>query len=115
MFAPKAANLQKNAASALAPQRSTTVGHRFGHNLVEQTLFLQRTILNQTTLQPLASHASSPNGNEFRDDSKGDAAPENTIGRESSRGISWDFTKIPLFAANRPNQFQMPSLVAALP
>jgi hypothetical protein len=110
MFAPKVAKPTTKAASKPAPVR-----HRLGHDMVEQTLLLQRTMGNQATLRALAQRALSLTGNELRDNFNRDVAAEDTIAREPSRRASWDFSKIPVFPANRPNQLQAPSLVAGPP
>lgn len=58
MFTPNVAQSQMKASesptSRLTPQRLTPVGHRPGHDSVEQVLFLQRTIGNQATLGLMA-------------------------------------------------------------
>jgi hypothetical protein len=58
VFAPRVARSKSKAAkistSRLVPHRATLVGHRPGHDPVEQTLFLQRAIGNQATLRLLA-------------------------------------------------------------
>jgi hypothetical protein len=67
VFAPKIAKPQTKAAegstSRLAPQRAMCVGHRLGHDPVEQALFLQRVIGNQGTLRLLARRNSALPGN----------------------------------------------------
>ncbi|SEF14961.1 protein of unknown function [Rhizobiales bacterium GAS191] len=82
MFAPKVARTQTKAraipTSKMEPRRSTLAGHRLGHDLVEQALFLQRTIGNQATLRLLAQRTSSPT-RQGLDSSQERTAPE--IGR----------------------------------
>jgi hypothetical protein len=109
MFAPKVAKAQTKAAenprSTLAPQRSTLAGHRLGHDPVEHALFLQRTIGNQATLRLLARQTSTPtvsNPPSYCEQEGG--ATENTTARETSRGASWDFSKIPLFPPDRASR-----------
>ena len=66
MFASKVAKPQKNAVesptSELTDQHSTLGWHRLGHDPVEPTLALQRTIGNQATLGFLAHQAPRPAG-----------------------------------------------------
>lgn len=101
MFTPKVAKPQTrtaaSSASNLARQRSTLVGHRFGHDPVEQALFLQRTIGNQATLRLLAQQTSRQQG----------SATEHT----TSRGASWDFSKIPLFPPERQGSSPQPNII----
>src|SRR6516225_2014958 len=99
MFAPKVAKAATKAAEnpRSTPWRSLA-GHRFGHDPVEQALFLQRTIGNQATLRLFALQTSKPAVSNPPSDYKQEGgATENTMARETSRGASWDFTKIPLF------------------
>ena len=104
MFAPKVPKAQTKAtekSSSKMPQRSTVLGHRLGHDPVEQALFLQRTIGNQATLRLLAQQTSRQQG----------SATENTMTGETPRGASWDFSKIPLFPPDRQGSSPQPSII----
>ena len=104
MFAPKVPKAQTKAiekSSSKMPQQSTILGHRLGHHPVEQALFLQRTIGNQATLRLLAQQTSRQQG----------SATENTMTGETSRGASWDFSKIPLFPPKRQGSSPQPSII----
>ena len=101
MFAPKVPKAQTKAlenSSRKMPQQSTLLGHRLGHNPVEQELFLQHTIWNQATLRLPAQQTSRQQG----------GATENTMTGEPSRGASWDFSKIPLFRPARAGRGSSP-------
>jgi len=64
VFAPKVAKPRMRAAggstSRLPPWPSALVGHRLGHDPIEQAAFLQRTIGNQAILRILAQQTSHP-------------------------------------------------------
>jgi len=110
MFAPKVVKAQTNAlegqTNKLAPQPSTLVARPFGGGAAEQAHILQRSIGNQPTLRLLSQRASSQTGKGVDDDSEQEAAPENMTARATARGVSWDFSKIPIFPPDRPNQPQ---------
>lgn len=116
MFAPKLPKSQTKAAEPstdrLAPQRSTLMGHRFGQNPVEQARFLQRTIGNQTTFRLFAKRTFSLTENRPSGDHEHKADPATEW---ATRGVSWDFSKIPLFPPDRPAQAQARPLLRALP
>src|ERR1017187_8031050 len=107
MFALRLAKAQTKAGASstiqLAPQRSTFAARPFGGSAVAQAHMLQRSIGNQATLRLLAQRASSLTGNELHGDHYQDSAPENKTARETLRGPSWDFSKIPIFPPYRPN------------
>jgi hypothetical protein len=98
MFAPKIAKPQTKTAadsSSLVRPRWTLAAQR--HSLAEQALFLQRTIGNQATLRLLSPLARSLTGNEphGHNEQKADLASA------APPGVSWDFSKIPLFPSDR--------------
>ncbi len=105
MFAPKVAKPQTKTAEGRTTRPTTRysalVGRRLSHDPVEQALFLQRTIGNQATLRLLAQQTSRQQG----------SATENTMTGESSRGASWDFSKIPLFPPERQRSSPQPSII----
>jgi hypothetical protein len=117
MFAPKVAKTPTKAADnprrSRAPQQSTLAGRRLGHDPVEQALFLQRTIGNQATLRLLAQQTSRPAVRDPRGDYQQGGATENTMTGETSRGASWDFSKIPLFPPNWASRgsYPQPSII----
>jgi Domain of unknown function (DUF4157) len=101
VFAPKIAKPQtkatKDPTSRLALEQSMLAGHGYRRGPIEQALLLQRTIGNQATLPLLAQRASRP---------------DREIGLESMaisserRGLSWDFSKIPVSPPERASQAQ---------
>jgi hypothetical protein len=106
MFAPKVPKAQTTAlenSSSKMPQRSPLFGHRLGHDPVALPLFLQRTIGNQATLRLLAKQTLSQHGD----------ATENAMTGETSRGASWDFSKIRLFPPDRASRglSPLPSII----
>lgn len=76
---------------------------------------LQRTIGNQATLRFLAQRAASLIGNEPASGHEHEADPENMTAREATRGIAWDFSKIPTLPLGRPNVHQPGPPLTALP
>ena len=100
MFAPKVAKPQtkatENPTSRLALERSTPAGHRYGRDPIPQALFLQRAIGNQATSRLLAQ-ASRPDR---------EMGLENMAIPREGRGLSRDFSKIPLFSPERVSQAQ---------
>lgn len=87
MFAPEKAKAQTKASDSptrkLVPQCSTLVARPLGGGAVEQARMLQAK-------GPAQRHEQG-------------AAPENMTAPEAPRGLSWDFSKIPIFPPNRPN------------
>jgi hypothetical protein len=71
---------------------------------------LQRGIGNQTTLRPLAQRGFSPNRKEAGGYHRQEAAePENTNALGTTPGVSWDFSKIPIFPPDRASRSQSSS------
>lgn len=87
MVAPEKAKAQTKASDSptrkLVPQCSTLVARPLGGGAVEQARMLQAK-------GPAQRHEQG-------------AAPENMTAPEAPRGLSWDFSKIPIFPPNRPN------------
>lgn len=92
MFAPKAAKPQMKAA-----EEST-----LGHNPVKDVLFLQPTIGNQAALRLLARRDPSVTGREPWRQNEQEADPAT----RTTPGLSWDFSKVPIFPPNRVNQVE---------
>jgi hypothetical protein len=90
----------------LAPYRSTLAARPFGGGAVEQARILQGTIGNQATPRYLTQRLSNPPANASAERHKQEAAPENMMSREAPRGLSWDFSKIPVFVPDQPNRDQ---------
>ncbi len=113
MFAPKIAKPQMKATesstSKLAPSQSALVGHRLGHDPVEQALFLRRKIGNQATLRLLARRGLSLTGSEPRSLDEQEADPASG----TTPGISWDFSMIPVFPPEGASRDQPTPLAAA--
>jgi hypothetical protein len=116
MFAPKVAKPQTNAAerptSKPAPRHSTLAARPFGGGPVEQAHMLQRSIGNQAMLPRLSQRTSSLTANESHGDHEREMNPEGTMAREVPRGISWDFSEIPVFPLDRANRTDASSSVA---
>ena len=112
MFAPKIAKPQTKPAShsrsSLPPPRSTLMAQR--HDPAEQTLLFKRAIGDQATLRLLASRTLSLARNGSSCDHEQEALAEYTTARKAPSGISWDFSKSPLFPGDRTNWSQ-PSLL----
>ena len=107
MFASKVAKPQTNAAktNSLARQHQTRAAQRPARDpvAVEPALMLQRSIGNQATLRFLAPRVSSPRGPHEQE-----ADPASLTARGATPGVSWDFSKIPIFASNRADRLQTP-------
>jgi hypothetical protein len=112
MFAPPVAKVQTKAAASptnrLAPQRSTLVPRRFGDGAVEQVHVLQRSIGNQATLRLLSQRARNLTENEPYRDNEQEADPASLTARAATPGVSWDFSKIPLFPPERASRSPAP-------
>ena len=110
MFAPQVAKAQTKPASSptskLVPQRSTLAARPFGHGMVEQAHMLQQSISNQASLRLLAQRATSLTGDKRDGDCEQEIAPENMTALEAPRGVSWDFSRIPLFPVDRASDSQ---------
>jgi hypothetical protein len=119
VFAPKVAKAHAKAAESptgkLAPQHSVFGTRPFGGSTVEQAHFLQRTIGNQATLRLMAQQTSSLTGNESYGDHELEMNPEGMIARDAPRGVSRDFSKIPLFPPDQVNRPQAAFPPSALP
>src|SRR5262245_2370505 len=111
MFAPPVA---KPKAKAAAPSKNTSPLHRaapFGHRLddggAEYLHILQRSIGNQAVLRLLRRQGLIENKH---GDPGQDIGPESVRGEGGSRGLAWDFSKIPPFPPERMSgEFQSPS------
>jgi hypothetical protein len=120
MFAPKVARAQtkvaENPASKMSSRRSTSTGHRLGHDPVEQVLFLQRTIGNQATQRLLARQTSSPAGSVPVRGHEQKVTTATVRAQElSPRVTSWNLGKIPLFPPERTGRAQPLSVRSAQP
>jgi hypothetical protein len=108
VFAPKIAKPQTKAAegptSRLAPQPST-----LGHDPVEQVLFLG----NRAALRGLARRDSARPGNGRNCGMEQQSVGENTPIETAPRGVSWDFSKTPVFPPERASRTP-PSFSAAV-
>lgn len=119
MFAsPLAKSKTKAAASAignLPHQRSTLLAHRPSHDAFEQANMLQRSIGNQASLRLLSQRTSSLTDNQPGGDHEQEADLENMTAQEATRGVAWDFSKIPIFPPNQLSGPQTPSPFSAPP
>lgn len=119
MFAPKIAKAPTKAPDSstlkLAPQPSTLGARPSGGGAVEQARMLQRTIGNQATLRYLTQRLSNLPTKGPAEQHEQEAAPENMTARETRRGLSWDFSKVPVFAPDRAYRPHPSSPLAATP
>jgi len=110
MFAPKVAKPQTKAAES---STSKLTIHR-------STQTLRRSVGNQPTLRPLARLATSLTGIEPRDRNAQEAAMASPAAEAAAAGLSWDFSKIPLFppdhdsAQNQQGRESAPPIVHAV-
>jgi Domain of unknown function (DUF4157) len=103
MFASKVHKTQTKALEnsfSEMPERSPLLSHRLGHDPFEQALFLQRTIENQAILRPMSEQTSRQRG-----------GAENKITGETSRGASWDLSKIPVFPPDGLGSSSQPGII----
>jgi hypothetical protein len=118
MFASKVAKPQTKAAAdstnRLTPQRSVFATRPFG-GAVEQVHFRQRTIGNQATLRLLSQRGFSPTRVENSGDHEQGVAREDMVAQEEPRGVSWDFSKIPIYPPDRANRLEARSSFSTPP
>jgi hypothetical protein len=108
MLAPKIAKSNPRAAecsaSKLAPSSSMLVGHRLGHDSIQQALLLQRAIGNQVTpLLPPRRDSSEPRTQEEQ---------EAQSASRTTSGVSWNFSKMPLFPCGQAEPSSLPGVIA---
>jgi hypothetical protein len=118
MFAPKVAKPQTKAAASstnkLAPHRSTLAVRPPGNGTVEQARFLQSTIGNQATLRLLVQPSFSLTKGEVDRHHEQEGTPAKMVARGATPGVSWDFSKIPIFSPDR-HQAGSPLTAQSLP
>jgi hypothetical protein len=88
------------------PHRATLIGYRLGHDPVEQGLFLQGAIGNETTLRRLARQGSALSRNGHNNSEEQKLVKADTSVETAPRSVSWNFTKIPLFLPERASRAQ---------
>jgi hypothetical protein len=119
MFAAKVAKPQKktiaSSTNSLARQRSAFVAHPPSHDALEQAHILQRSIGNQATLRLLAQRGFSPTEGKVGGDHEQEAHTASPTVQAAKLGLSWDFSKIPIFPPERPNRPHAPSPIMARP
>jgi HEAT repeat protein len=112
MFAPPVKAPKAKTASQAPPAHASKPPQRRpvqpGLGSAEQILALQRTIGNQAVLRLLASERQNLPGGTPADGHTQAADPERTASPEGARRASWDFSKIPLFAPDRPSRSKPP-------
>jgi hypothetical protein len=112
MFAPPIKAPKAKAASQSPPTRASKPPQqrpvRPGSGSAEQILALQRTIGNQAVLRLLAKERQNLPGGTPADSQPQAADPKREASPEGARSASWDFSKIPLFAPNRPSGPEAP-------
>lgn len=110
MFAPKVFETKTKGRESprirRAPQRAALIERSFGDVAFKQAHLLQRSIGNQATLRLLAHPAARLPGNESHGRNEQVADPAVPIAGGATSGVSWDFSKIPLYPPDRANQPQ---------
>jgi hypothetical protein len=113
MFAPLVAKSQaKKPASSTNSLglRSPLAPRRPGHSLADQALILQRTIGNQAVLRLMAEQrATSLPGNEPLDYKEQGSDASSPTARKAAPGVSWDFSRVPIFPPDRAGQTEPPA------
>jgi hypothetical protein len=114
MFAPKVAKVQSKAsespASKLAHQHSTIAARAFGGGAIEQA-----QIGNQASLRRSSQQGFSPTEKKVGGDHEQEGTPANMTAQVATPGVSWDFSKIPVFPPDRASRPQPSSPFAATP
>jgi hypothetical protein len=113
MFAPLVAKAKTKAAasstSKQAPTHSTHLARPFGWVTLDQANILQRSIGNQATLRLRAQRAKNLTGHEPNGHNEPEAEPASLTSQRTGPGVSWDFSKIPVFPPGQPNRLATPS------
>jgi Domain of unknown function (DUF4157) len=112
MFAPPVARAQKAAespTSKLAPRRSTLASRLLVGGAAEQAHTLQRGVGNRAPLRLLSQPVRYLTENVSRAHDEQEADQASLSARGAMPGVSWDFSKIPLFPPDRPNRLRTPS------
>lgn len=104
--APQAKAAQTSA-GALASRRPTLA--ELGRDPAEQAQLTPGATVNRAASRLLKHRNIGPLGNWRRNDEEQDAAEDDTIAVTASRDLSWDFSKIPLFAPDQLNKGHAPS------
>jgi GH24 family phage-related lysozyme (muramidase) len=93
-----------NSASKPPSHCAPLLRHRPRNDMVERTPFLQQTIGNQARLRFLGRQDSVPPGNGHNGDDGQQSVKESKPVKPTARGLSWDFSKIPLFPPERASR-----------
>lgn len=108
MFASKVVKPQTKAVAdsrnELAPQRSALATRPFRGGAVEQAHMLQRSIGSQATFPIPAQQVGSLAGNERNDRHEHEVETASLPTRGATPGVSWDFSKVPMFLPERANR-----------
>jgi outer membrane protein OmpA-like peptidoglycan-associated protein len=110
MFASKVGNAQTKATASstksLAHQRSMFVARPFGDSAAEQAHIPQQSIGNQAPLRLRTQQGFSTTTIKVGGDREEGADGASSTAQAATRGLSWDFSRIPIFPPERPNQVQ---------
>jgi len=110
MFVPKVAKPHTKANESptrkLAPQHSAFATRPFGSGASEQADVLQKGIGNQATLRLLSQQARNLIENEPHGHNEHEADRASPSARGATPGVSWDFSKIPVFPPQRTRRPQ---------
>src|SRR5215469_1286612 len=105
MFAPPVAKAQMRTGGSptrtLTSQRSTLAARPFGVGAADHAHMPQWSIGNQATLRLFSRRGFSPAGKEAGGDHGHEAEPARLTARGTTPGVSWDFSRIPLFPPER--------------
>src|SRR5271156_2434496 len=109
MFAPEIAKARTKTAESqvnnLARRGSTLVERSFASEVVDQPhMFPARSIDNQTALRLLSQRDFRPTGKGARGDHGQEVEQVSMTARGTTPGVSWNFSKIPIFRPGLENQ-----------
>jgi Domain of unknown function (DUF4157) len=119
MSATKVATTRTNGAAgptkSLEHRRSTLGARSFGGGTVEQGKRLQRKFASRSTLQLLSQRVCGPTANRHSDPQVQEAEQMPTPDRLAVSGLSWEFSRIPLFPPDQASRPQTRSPSPTLP
>jgi len=114
---PKVANAQtktvENSARNAAPDRSALATRPVRGNAIDRAYMPERTIGSQATPRLFWRSARNLARNESQACNEREASLASLTARGATRGVSWDFGRIPLFPQDQLNQHRPPSPVRA--
>src|SRR5271165_4248469 len=114
---PKVKEKTKGAASTIRDFPYPHLRHRPSHDAFEQANILERSMGDQASPPLLSERTSSPTENcQLRGNHQHEADLENRTTRDETRGVAWDFSKIPICLPDQVRyQTRLPFSTPALP